>query len=176
MKIIKLIFPVLFCIMLSSCGMISSVMEESEEYDPADIFANDYPFAEETALKVVDCLNESDVEGLKALLSDSVLTQEDVDAQIDELFDFYKGKSVSHNEVRRNEASTESRDGRYVFKILEIDVHQILTDENETYNLEFYYGVVDDKNNSNIGILKLWFRDEEGHIILRLFDEPGKYQ
>lgn len=171
MKIIKLIFPVLFCIMLSSCGMISSVMEESEEYDPADIFANDYPFAEETALKVVDCLNESDEEGLKALLSESVLSQEDVDAQIDELFDFYKGKSVSHNEVRRNEASTESRDGRYVFKILEIDVHQILTDENETYNLEFYYGVVDDKNPSNIGILKLWFRDEEGRLALRFFEE-----
>lgn len=171
MKIIKLIFPVLFCIMLSSCGMISSVMEESEEYDPADIFANDYPFAEETALKVVDCLNESDEEGLKALLSESVLSQEDVDAQIDELFDFYKGKSISHNDVRRNEASTESRDGRYVFKILEIDVHQILTDENETYNLEFYYGVVDDKNPSNIGILKLWFRDEEGRFALKLFEE-----
>lgn len=108
---------------------------------------------------------------MKALLSESVLSQEDVDAQIDELFDFYKGKSISHNDVRRNEASTESRDGRYVFKILEIDVHQILTDENETYNLEFYYGVVDDKNNSNIGILKLWFRDEEGRFALKLFEE-----
>ncbi len=47
--------------------MISSNMEQFSEYDPKDIFAYNYPFAEETALEVLDCLDKRNKDGLKKL-------------------------------------------------------------------------------------------------------------
>ena len=163
----KVIMSFLCSIILSSCSLPLD-LNESSEYNPRDLFSRDYPFAKETALEVIRCLDSDDSEALKSLISDDVVLGCNIDERINELFDFYKGKSVSYERISSGIQSSEYRKDHYQYKAIEIDIDDILTDENESYSLELWYVLVDDENPSQIGISKIFFRNDEGVPLLKL--------
>lgn len=137
MKFIKFIIPILFCILLSSC-IYPLLDKTNDSYNPAKPGADDYSFAEETGLEVLRCLDENDVEGFKTLLSEAAASKPNAEKQIEMLFDFYEGISTSHDEVRSGLSGAEFIEDHYEYKSIYIYIHNIMTDEVKSYNLEFY--------------------------------------
>ncbi len=168
MKVIKIIASILCCITLTACNLLFD-LNESREYNPRDLFSRDYPFAKETALEVIRCLDSDDSEALKSLISDDVVLGCNIDERINELFDFYKGKSVSYERISSGIRSSEYRKDHYQYKVIDIDIDNILTDENELYNLELWYVLVDDESPSHIGLSEIVFRDNNGKPLLDIF-------
>ncbi len=173
MKFIKFIIPILFCILLSSC--IYPLLDKTKDsYNPAKPGADDYSFAEETGLEVLRCLDENDVEGFKTLLSEAAASNPNAEKQIEMLFDFYEGISTSHDEVRSGLSGAEFIENHYEYKSIYIYIHNIMTDEGKSYNLEFYYVLVDSDDPSKIGISEIMFRDDNGDFALRIFANDGR--
>ncbi len=172
MKKITAIILLLCFIFMTSCKMIQFDFL-NREYDPASISADDYPFAKKTALEVIRCLDNKDAQGLKSLLSESVLLQADIDNQIEELFELYKGQSLSHNEIEQEIAASSSNEGRYIYKSIRITVRNLIidTDTNKKYILDLYYVLVDNENPLRVGLSEIIFKDSKGYPLLKLFEE-----
>lgn len=173
MKFTKFIILILFCILLSSCSY-PLLDKTKDSYNPAEPGADDYSFAEETGLEVLRCLDENDVEGFKTLLSEATMSKPNAEKQIEMLFDFYEGISTSHDEVRSGKSSAKFREDHYEYKSIYIYIHNIMTDEGKSYNLEFYYVLVDSDDPSKIGISEIVFRDDNGDFALRIFANDGR--
>lgn len=173
MKFAKFIMLILFCILLSLCSC-SMLDKTNDSYNPTEPGADDYSFAEETGLEVLRCLDENDVEGFKTLLSESTTSEPNAEKQIEMLFDFYEGISISHDEVRSGENGAKFREDHYEYKSIYIYIHNILTDEGKSYNLEFYYVLVNSDDPSKIGISEIMFRDDNGDFALRIFANDGR--
>lgn len=175
MKRILLLFTALMvCIIASSCAIPHS-LDKPEEYDPRDVLADDYPFATETMSEVLRCFNEKDSEALKSLFSQQLSSASNIDEQLENAMNYYEGRSVSHDEVRCMDKSTHSLgNGYYSLKIISVDMKNIITDADKTYDLKFWYVLVNDDAPSEIGLYKIFFKNEKGVSVLIVDPDGGK--
>jgi len=170
MRINNFICCLISCILLCSCKGATLHESESSIYNPSDLLANDYPFAKETAIKVIELIDNQNRDDLEKMLSESVLLQNNVDEQMDELFDFCSDYELSYDKIISDIASSDYREEKYIFKGIRIIIEGALVNGDEECSMEFYYILVDDENPSNIGITKISFRDEQGMFVLKLFE------
>lgn len=142
-----------------SCGMSSLKDNSSGNYDPSKISANDYPFAKETMLTVLKCFDKKDKETLKSLFSESVSSKNKLDKQIENALVVYEGKSISHNDIRSGIYQNSSKDGHYEYKSIRVVSENIVTDNDKTYTIEMIYVLINEKDNTQTGISKIFLRD-----------------
>lgn len=164
---------------MCSCNVPSIpflVDDGSSEYIPRESGSDDYPFAESTIETVLKCLDENDSQTLKELFSESVILKYDVDKQIEDAMTFYEGKSNSYDDVRNGIRRADFRKDHYVYKSIRTVMGNIITDNNKTYTIELEYILVDDKDETNIGLSKLFVRDFYDPIKNRcLVGDDGDY-
>lgn len=128
-------------------------------------FFSDYngPSAIETAKKVLECFDNDDVEGLKSLFCEDVLTNvDDLDEQIKEIFNLYEGKCIERGTIN-NPSEKSTRDGEIVYYDTNPFIHDIKTDENEGYySIKIYIDLVNKKHPERVGIaaITLYEHDE----------------
>ncbi len=162
------------CIIAVSCG-ISYISEklnlkEPKEYDPREWRSNDQPYAEEIMLNVLKCFDEKDKKTLKNMFSaQKVSSCLDLDKRIDEAMNYYEGQSVSHDEPRCSACSSHFNRDHYEYKSVLIKTENIVTDTGKTYpKIELIYVLVSDEDPSKIGLVSIYFSDENGNVILRV--------
>jgi len=172
-KLIKLICCVICCILMCSCRKTSSGNVESSKYNPSDLYANDYNYAKEVALKVIGCLENEDKAAFKNMLSDTALRLNDVEEQIDTLFEFCKEHNLSCDVIKSDIASSKRQNKTYTYKSIRIVVENALQNDNGLYDLEFFYVLVDDSNSKSIGVSQMYFIEENGRDILRFFEKDN---
>lgn len=158
-KIFTLLIFSLCSFVLCSCSMSSIINDSSSEYDPNDLFADDYPFAEETMMTVLKCFDEKDTETLKSLFSESVVSAYDLDKQIEEAMNYYEGRSTSHDDVSSDISESNYSQDHYVYKSIRTVMDNIMTDNNKAYRIDFIYVLVDEKDETKIGLDTLFLRD-----------------
>ena len=84
----KKIIYLLFCVVcLAAC-------KSSNIDDPTDINSYDRPFATEIMQKIITAFDEEDSEVLMELFSEDVKQHYDIEKQIEEAMEYYKGKSM----------------------------------------------------------------------------------
>lgn len=152
-KLINKIIILSLCFIFCSCGI------SLKKYDPSVRFADDYPFAEETMMTVLKCFDEKDTETLKGLFSESVASEYDLDKQIEEAMNCYEGKSTSHDDVRSGISEAHFNKDHYEYKSIRTVMDNITTDNDKAYMIEFIYVLVDEKDETQIGLDKLFLRD-----------------
>ena len=130
-------------------------------------FFSDYngPSAIETAKKVLECFDNDDVEGLKSLFCEDVLTNvDDLDEQIKEIFNLYEGKSVERGTIRGGSSEKSYREGELVFYDIGPSIDDIKTDKSDKYySIQLCMHLVNKKHPERVGI---------GAIILYAYDAP----
>lgn len=169
-KKILVIILLLCCFSMYSCNTTSIPFiadNGPSEYIPRDWGSDDYPFAKETMIEVLRCLDENDKETLKSLFSESVASGYDLDKQIEEAMIFYEGKSNSHDDVSNEIRRADFRKDHYAYKSIRTVIDNVITDNNKTYMIECVYILVDDKDETNIGLSKLFIND--------FYDPIGNY-
>ena len=132
-------------------------------------FFSDYngPSATETAKKVLECFDNDDVEGLKSLFCEDVLTNvDDLDEQIKEIFNLYEGKCIERGTIN-SPSQTSYRDGEIVYYDTDPLINDIKTDENEGYySICIYIDLVNKKHPERVGVkaITLYWYNEIDHV------------
>ena len=161
-----------------SCG-ISYISDkfnpkEAKEYNPREWRANDHPYAEEIMLNVLKCFDEKDKEALKNMFSKKAQSAYNFEKEIDEAMDLYDGKSVSHDEIYCGAQGAHFNRNHYEYKSVLIKTENIVIDTGKTYpKIELTYVLVSDENPSEIGLRSIFFSDEHGDIIFRVWDDSN---
>ena len=141
-------------------------------YDHKGWFYKDVPYIEEIALDVVDCLNEGDVGKFKSLLSETVLSRQDLDEQLNVLFDFCNDYEISDEKISCDLGASSRKNGEYTYKSIQVEIDEAIVFDNESYNIDVYFVLLDDENESDIGLSKLLIRDTDKSIMMRFFENP----
>ena len=172
MKIVKIIIGLMILVFLCSCGINHSNDNVTNQYSSKEPLKEDYKFAKDIALKVIDYLDKENIEDFKELLSDSIITQDDLDEQIEVLFNFCENGNVTSKDITTEYGASHYEYNHYSFKSVKVTIEDAIVLDDECYNIDFYYVLTDEDNKRNIGLSKLLIRDETGSIIFRFFENP----
>ena len=126
------------------------------------------PSATEMAKSALECFDNDDVEGLKSLFCEEVLSDvDDLDEQIEEAFELYEGKCVKRGGIS-NPSSKSYRDGKIVLYNVSPLISDIETDEGKKYDLKLYTYTINEKYLQREGIyaIDLYMYDENGECYL----------
>lgn len=126
------------------------------------------PSATEMAKSALLCFDNNDVEGLKSLFCEEILSDVDnLDKQIEEAFELYEGKCVNRGGIS-NPSSKSYRDGKIVLYNVSPLISDIETDEGKKYDLKLYTYTINEKYPQREGIyaIDLYMYDENGECSL----------
>ncbi|MBR6626635.1 MAG: DUF5104 domain-containing protein [Lachnospiraceae bacterium] len=134
---------------------------------PSDFFtsekrsANERPFAIETMKKIITALDEEDSEALFALFSEAAKENYDLESQIEEAMEYYKGKSlITCEDVNQFfTGSSGTKDGAYYYKSIRFLLYDWKTDAGETYSFDVVYVLTEEEDPAQIGLSKILFKD-----------------
>ena len=157
MKKSILIFLIIVCLLFSGCSFLSNT-----------------PSSTEMAKSVLKCFDNDDVEGLKSLFCEEILSNiNNLDEQIEEAFEFYEGKSEEIGPITT--ASQKSvRNGVVVKKTATPRIPIYNTDEGKEYVISIRMFTENKDNPDLIGINKIniYVRNNDGDF--ELAKEIGK--
>ncbi len=107
------------------------------------------------AKSVLKCFGNDDVEGLKSLFCEEILSNiNNLDEQIEKVFDFYDGKSVSYGFI--NSPSQKSvRNGKTVSLKNNPLISYIKTDSGKEYAIKVYMYCINVSYPEKVGISKI---------------------
>lgn len=155
-KIVFLLFCVAFLVACKSSNID----------DPTDIDSYNRPFAVETMQKIITAFDNEDNETLKELFSEVAKQNYNIEKQIAEAMEYYKGKSVNPCEDVSYFFTNSSKisDNKYYYKSIQFMLLNMETDAGESYSFNVFYTLVDDKDPSQIGLSKIYFIDPEDNV------------
>jgi len=124
---------------------------------------NDRPFAIETMQKIITAFDEEDSEALAEMFSEAAKDNYDIENQIEEAMEYYKGKSVETcSDVSYFfTGSSGIKDNAYYFKSIRFMLLDWETDAEESFSFDVIYVRVDEEDSSQIGLAKIYFKDPE---------------
>lgn len=143
-KVILMIYVIticIFCVFLSSCEL-------------GILYNDDSTVGLKNLEKFVDCLEQVDKNAIKALFAPNIVKQtNDIDDQIDELFQYYKGTYISDS-ASGGIGSGDSYEYGIVVKHLEM-LYDIQT-TTLNYHIGIQWYTQDDYDENNVGIWSLY--------------------
>lgn len=157
-SVICLLCSISFC----ACGFFTNSNENVfSQYDPTELDSDDYPFAEETAKNILQFINQAEKESLMEMFAESVISEYDVNKQIDDFMEFFQGESSSYENVRCGIRESSFREECYTYKSVRILIEEVVTDLDEKYDIELEYVLVCEEDETQVGISKLFIRDSD---------------
>ncbi len=129
---------------------------------------SDRPNSIEIANQALVCFDNDDVEGLKLLFCDEIISNvDDFDKQIEDAFALYEGTSVSKGAITAP-SEEKVRDGKTVKYNVDPYIPDILTDAGKKYEMIFFMQTANDEHPEYIGIseINIFIYDENGELEL----------
>ena len=158
-KVMRYLFLIAVFLSFSSCNL-------KDDYDPTDINSYDRPLAVETMQKIITAFDNEDSETLEELFSEVAKQNYDIEKQIEEAMEYYKGKSVNPCEDVSYFFTNSSKisDNKYYYKSIQFMLLNMETDAGESYSFNVFYTLVDENDPSQIGLSKIYFIDPEDNV------------
>ncbi len=145
MKFLKILIASLLFFSLTSCIFVND-KTKSESYDKS--------------VEVLRCFNEKDAEGLKELFCPYTRNNDNIDAEIEAAFDFYKGESISFKFAYNGGVAGSMVNGKAVDKHIEPEIENILTDLDNTYRIYYHEYLTYEEDEKCVGITYMIIFDE----------------
>lgn len=130
------------------------------------------------ANKILDnlliALENDDKKSIKNLFAFNVQEKsEDLDAQIDELIEYFNGDVISYDKISINAEGKSIDDGVMTYyRIGNARTGKVITNE-ATYIISFSSIIIDEDNKDNEGIWRIWIgKDDEDYMIVGISDMP----
>jgi len=103
---------------------------------------------------------------LLELFSEAAKENYDLEKQIDEAMEYYKGKSLEPcTDVTYFLTNSEAiADNKYYYKSISFLLLNMKTDAGETYSFDVFYTRVDENNPSRVGLSKIYFKPPEDNV------------
>ena len=148
-----LIMLLIFIFSLTGCMFVKD-NTKSESYDKS--------------VEILRCFDEKDVEGLKKLFCQHTKKDTDIDSQIDEAFDFYKGKSLSFKFAYNGGVAGSWRDGKAVDEHIEPEIQDISTELGNTYRIYYHEYLTYEKDEKCVGVTHMIIFDENTDEMIQI--------
>ena len=161
-------------------SQISITDDHDNKYEIGYKWPSYYNVGSDLSIKIVNMLDDRDKAGLKALLCKKTLQAADIDKQIEEAFDFYKGIAIAgkvndkdiiydgrhdyHADVSDDEVVINNKP---VSTYIETHVSNIETSAGKTYEMDFYAYLLCENDEARKGISQIIITSNKGekHII-----------
>ena len=111
---------------------------------------------------ILTYLDNKDRDSIKALFAPQIANDYDLDAQIDKIFEIYDGTSISYEIGTCGEGAKHLKDGRAIYLDFDCEVKDIQTDNDKTFCIYIIRCLVDDDNQDNIGLNKVFLCRADG--------------
>lgn len=162
-KRIIITLAVLFLTIIIAAIIVKMVFYRGSAYETVD---NKKEIIKTDLEVILEAFSNDDKQKLSDLFSEMSRSDNDLDTQIDEAFDFFKGNIVSHQENSTPVENTSTKKGQ----IIRSDISNsstIKTDTGNEYRLTFSDRIVynGSNNNKETGIMYITLRDEKENVI-----------
>ncbi len=122
------------------------------------IYLTQSNYMEHKSEKLIDYIDDEDIEGLKSMFCEKNKAECNLDKQIKEALEFIDGDIVSYD--RPYGASSEQiRDGKVKMSWVTPGIENILTSKGKKYEIYFDYNIVDGSHLEYIGITQIIIND-----------------
>ena len=149
-KIILIIFIGILAITLQSCGSYINLEKEQKAI----------------AEKILECLDEDNVEELKGMFCERAIEETDnIDRQIERAMEFFEGKTESYD-IDSSIGRAEERyyeEGKVVMLRTSGGINDIITDQDKKYSITFYNYLVFDEEPTREGLSEITIYSEKGY-------------
>lgn len=163
-KLKKAICIGLSCLMImlmSGCSAISKVIKRALD-------SSKQPTNLEISQNILDCFDNEDTQGLKALLCPKTQGIEDIEEQIREGFDFLDGKVVSFDENVSNDESESVDHGTTEELSRTLHIEDITTDTGGTYKLYVSINLIYIEDEDREGITDITIVNEDNDTTFQI--------
>ena len=147
-KITCLLFVIMYVFSFSGCNVVQKVFDFAEEREV------DIDTAKAKGKMVFECFENRDEETLKSLLSQSVISNGDIEEEIKEAFELYHGNAVEYNVSSFGFIDSTYDDGVITKKDTRVKI-EITTDTGEQYRISVDMYLLYDSQPTNIGIYSI---------------------
>lgn len=146
---------ILTALCFSGCSFVNSII--NKENVPNNL---------EYSQKIVDCFNNRDKAALKELLCAKTQGLDDIDTQIQEGFDFLKGKITSFNKDVSG-AEEKSVDHGTIEELTQsLIIRDVLTDENTSYRIDVSVNYIYLEDADRKGITFISIENDESEVLI----------
>jgi Domain of unknown function (DUF5104) len=130
-------------------------------------YINQSTESHDQAVEILRCLDEEDAEGLKNMFCERIATTHDLEEEINSAFEFYQGKSTTFPDLSVG-GGYWTVDGEYVDNHLEYSMRDIITGEDEQYDIYTHSYLIykDDPTCVGITYLKIINTETDERIII----------
>lgn len=139
-KTILLTPIIIFVFLLSGCNLVKKAVDLYDHFTESHVSEYDKEYEEGVALceEVIRCLDEDDKDALKMMFSPHVRNSDNFNERFNELFDFYDGKSVSHDDIAYPDRSGKKEDGKWIYEERGYDVYNLECDSEQKYTIRIF--------------------------------------
>lgn len=130
-KAVFIFIAIVVSVWCTGCMSLSETLSEMKKF-------NGDGLARDCAKAVVENLNEKNTEGLIDLFSETARTNPELEAQIEQCYDYLGGKIVSYDENIPVSGGQRSEGGRIVRQTLRPTIRNVQTEDGSYY--EIYVG------------------------------------
>lgn len=155
-------FSLFLTIIILFSGCISSCQQ-------TEGFFSDVKEANILLDQVVEALKNHDKLALKALFTVEIQENEQInlDSQLEAALEYFEGEVLSYENIRTVGGENSWRDGKIVYCYVSGAVCENIKTSKNTYMLSFSATLIDEENESNKGIWRIWLgKDNNDYMIL----------
>ena len=152
-KLRLLLIIIIIVVLLCSCGGRSEI-----------IFTG---YTERVSETIIECFNNKDIDGLKEILSPYLKEDEELEEQIEAVFDEISGKITSY-EVFSYGYDGSIREGKWVIKREQVEIRKIKTDEGEEYIINYSEYIKHSHDENKEGVYIICLSDSNGEILHKI--------
>ncbi len=119
--------------------------------------------------EIVRCFNEKDVEGLKNMFCQHSKEECDLDTQIQNAYEFYKGECESNYTTSSGGGGASYREGVCVKKDIRPEIRNVVTNEDKEYVICYTAYIKHDTDPGRIGICAIDLLDGERNLLASIY-------
>lgn len=139
-------------------------------------YINSGEIAKQVSEKIIQSLDNDDVEGLKSVLCERIRSNRQLDGQIKEAMDFFEGKTNSYGPILTGGGRSVD-DGKTTLLDICPHIANIVTDTDKKYEILFYSYIVYAEHPEKEGVseITIWNPDGDKYIIGSYIQAPRDY-
>ncbi len=148
---------------------LSGCFNSSKEYTPPD------EIARQQSQAIIEHIENKNSEGLKAMFCEKLKSRDNIDNEIEELFDFIDGEIVSYDTPYGSVQSKSATPKGTEELGLDGDISNIKTSTGKIYVVTFYSYLINKEDEDSVGITTVSIFDEDTYDPEEGYPDYGKY-
>ena len=122
---------------------------------------------------IINCVKNKDLDSLKEILCEKLKSKDDIEVEIQELFDFIDGNIISYDEPIGRVRGGKTTPEETILKKAGGHIESIVTDTGRHYLIQFSSCIINKGNEDYIGVYSITILDKDKYDSETGYSEDG---